>query len=72
MKYWSYSEPDMDVSVTLSETAILTSYFPKWYELMAKAGKNIPADPKITERMCIDDWITIHWAYETDKFGTSI
>lgn len=55
MRYWSYSEPDMDVSVTLSENAILTSYFPKWYELMAKAGKNIPADPKITERMCIDD-----------------
>ena len=70
MRYWSYSEPDIDVSVTLSENAILTSYFPKWYELMAKAGKDIPADAKITERMCIDDWITIHWAYETDEFGT--
>jgi hypothetical protein len=72
MRYWSYSEPDIDVSVTLSENAILTSYFPKWYELMAKAGKDIPADAKITERMCIDDWITIHWAYETDEFGTKI
>jgi hypothetical protein len=72
MRYWSYSEPDIDVSVILSENAILTSYFPKWYELMAKAGKDIPADAKITERMCIDDWITIHWAYETDEFGTKI
>ena len=70
MRYWSYSEPDMDVSVTLSENEILTSYFPIWYGLMAKAGKDVPADPKITERMCIDDWITIHWAYETDEFGT--
>jgi len=72
MRYWSYSEPDMDVSVTLSENAILTSYFPIWYELMAKAGKDIPADARITERMCIDDWTTVHWAYETDKFGTQI
>ena len=41
MRYWSYSEPDMDVSVTLSENEILTSYFPIWYGLMAKAGKDI-------------------------------
>ena len=39
---------------------------------MANAGKDVPADPKITERICIDDWITVHWAYETDKFGTPI
>ena len=62
----------MDVLVTQSENAILTSYFPKWYGMMAKAGKNIPEDAKITERMCIADWITIHWAYETDKFGIQI
>ena len=72
MRYWSYYEPDIDVLVTQSEKDILNTYFPIWYGLMAKAGKDVPANPKITERICIDDWIVTNWAWESDKFGNEI
>ena len=74
MKYWTYVEPthDEDHIVTMSEKEILYRYFPEWFALMAKAGKNISLDVYTMEKMCLDDWITIHWATETDENGNEI
>ena len=74
MKYWTYVEPthDEDHIVTMSEKEILDQYFPYWFDMMAKAGKNIALEGSLMGQMCIDDWVTIHWATETDENGNEI
>jgi hypothetical protein len=36
---------------------------------MAKAGKDLPPN---AEQVCLDDWIVVHWAMESDANGTML
>ena len=70
MKYWTYcfhdDKDNVDGVETLPEKTILDTYFPTWLSLMAKAGKDLPPN---AEQLCIDDWVVVHWAVETDANG---
>ena len=68
MKYWTIvfpGEQGQHVQETWSEDQIIESYYPYWKGRMIDVGM---ADEATTER-CIEDWITIHWAVQTDEFG---
>jgi hypothetical protein len=70
MKYWTIAYPTDggDVEETLSEAMILHYYFPHWSEQMHKIGK----DDMISEELCLEDWVVVHWAWETESDGTPI
>ena len=63
-KYYSYNEIDLDPLnesiVTVSEQQILDSFYNFWVEKMKKVGK----ESLISKEKCIEDWVTIHWAWE--------
>lgn len=51
--------------ITLSEEEILKEYWNYWYERMCnKFGKEI-VDSKYSSADCIDDWVILHWAWES-------
>ena len=71
MKYWSITFPGefgQHVVEVWSEEQILASYLPYWTSRMIEVGKQ----DQISRERCIDDWIVLHWAIETDKFGTPL
>ncbi len=62
MKYWTYVEPGKEGKEeyrTLSEKRILADYFPYWSKRMREVGR----EHLITKQNCIDDWVTLHWAW---------
>ena len=68
-KKWTYVEPNEDgvspVYTTLSEKEIIGRYWDWWYnEIVKRKGKEI-AD-SCTEQDCIDDFVTVHWAWEEE------
>ena len=78
MKYYSYYEPKdpgngdfSAITVTLSEQEILKEYWDYWYGRMCdKFGKE-RVDAECSPADCIDDWIVIHWAWESDNADCS-
>lgn len=63
MRYWIYSEPATHFSsepvyTIMSDKAILANYFDYWKGKMIGAHK----EDQISEDLCIQDWVTIHWA----------
>lgn len=69
MKYWTIvfpGEHGQHVQETWSEDQILKSYYPYWCSMMIQ---NVAA-PDLCEKNCIDDWCVVHWAMETDQFGS--
>ena len=71
MKYYKYTEfnDDDNPEIILSEKEILDLYFPHWLSMMAKAGKDLPPS---AEQVCIDDWVVVHWAVESDANGVML
>ena len=68
MKYYTIVFPGefgQHTQETWSREQILKCYWTSWNRKMFQANKGDEA----TEDNCIDDWITIHWAIETDQFG---
>lgn len=69
MKYWTIVEPGNDgvspVYITLSEQEILNQYWDYWYGQMCKKFGKDEVDEKWTKQDCIDDWIVVHWAWES-------
>ena len=71
MRYFSHNEYIADNEniesagiKTVSEDEIRQNYYPKWLELMkAKYGEDA-VEAKYTFEDCLDDYITIHWAWE--------
>lgn len=56
---------DLNGDQIYSEDRIIHEYWPYWKAQMEKKfGKN---DPRITMNNCIDDWIVINWAQETNS-----
>jgi hypothetical protein len=71
MKYYTIVFPGeygQHVQETWSTDQILKSYYPYWCGMMIQ---NVAA-PDLSEVNCIDDWITVHWAMETDQFGNKL
>ena len=63
MRTFEWIEPgddDQPVTRTITDAEILSQYFPHWCEQMRRVGK---AD-QISDAACIDDFVTVHWAYE--------
>ena len=71
MKYYTICFPGeygQHIQETWSTEQILNSFYGSWSGQMESMGK----DDEITEENCIEDWITAHWAEETDKWGNKI
>ena len=67
MKYWTIVFPgeyDQHVQETWSEDQIIESYYKYWST--ACLINNPKAD--ISKENCIEDWVIVHWAVETDQF----
>jgi hypothetical protein len=70
MRYWSYNEQteslDDAVVVTVSDDDILDMYWDWWYSKMCeKFGKEV-VDRDYTKQDCINDWVVVHWAWESE------
>lgn len=71
MKYYTMCYPGehgQHVQETFSEFQILQSYFTYWCGKMQEVNKH----NEISIMNCIDDWISVHWATETDQFGNQL
>jgi hypothetical protein len=68
MKHYTIIYPGehgQHVQETFSEQQIIDSYFEYWSGKMLSVNKC----DLISHANCIEDWITVHWAQETDEFG---
>lgn len=69
MKYYSITYPDEDTDVveTLSEEEILSEYWDYWYVRMCKKFGKEHVDANFCKQDCIDDWVIVHWAWESTE-----
>ena len=68
MRYWSFACPDEngnDVVETLSEDEIIEDYYPYWEKKMIEKYGQEEFDNTWTKKECIEDFIVIHWAWES-------
>jgi hypothetical protein len=63
MRYWSYNDPEHDQPVTLSEHEIVRDHWDCWYQLMCRKYGREHVDQNYTVQDCVDDWVTVHWAW---------
>jgi|LakMenEpi03Aug12_release.lakeMendotaPanAssembly.Ray.scaffolds.fasta_scaffold625868_3 hypothetical protein len=71
MKYWTIVFPGefgQHVQETWSEDQIIKSYYTYWSTKMIQNVK----DADLSRDKCIEDWIVIHWAIETNEFGRDL
>jgi hypothetical protein len=73
MRYYRYIEPQdpenenfTTVTVTLSEQKILDYYWDYWYSAMCKKYGKENVDKDYDQDRCIQDWMTVHWAWEVE------
>jgi len=70
MKYWTFVEPGEDgttpVYQTLSDDEILEQYWDYWYGKMCEKYGKEKVDTGWSKQDCIDDWVIVHWAWESD------
>ncbi len=67
MRYYSFNEQDdkgNDVVQTMSEDEIREEYYPYWKERMIKKYGEEEFKKTWSFEECLEDWITIHWAWE--------
>jgi hypothetical protein len=62
---WRYDEPTPDGNrqVTKTEQEILDYYWEFWKNRMQELGR----DHLISKENCIQDWITVNWAYKVEE-----
>ena len=71
MKYWTIVFPGefgQHVQETWSEDQIIKAYYTYWSTKMIQNVEN--AD--LSRENCIADWTVVHWAQETDQWGTKV
>lgn len=71
MKYYTIvfpGESGQHVQETWSEKQILESYYPYWKGRMIEVNKG----DEVSKERCIEDWIVVHWAVQTDSFGNKL
>ena len=70
-RYWTIvfpGEHGQHVQETWSEDQIIASYYKYWSIKMIASGH----DDDISRENCIDDWCVVHWAQQTDQWGTPL
>lgn len=68
MKFWTIAYPGehgQHVQETFSEDQIIKSYYQYWANKMIDACKW----EWISRERCINDWVDVHWAVQTDEYG---
>lgn len=72
MKYWTISFPGEEgqhVVETWSEDQITSGrYWQYWCGKMKEVNK----EDQISKQRCLEDWIVVNWAVETDQWGNSL
>ena len=66
MKYWTICYPGDSQEVvyeTLSEADIIQQYWPYWSSKMIDKYGEEEFKKQWSEKECIEDWVTIHWAW---------
>lgn len=71
MRYYSYDQPVdpgflKNEVVTVSENEILDMYYDFWYDEMCKKYGKEKVDANFTYKDCIDDWVVVNWAWESN------
>ena len=75
MKYYCYNEYDPESPLAdkdggyvkvMSEDEILHQYWPYWYEQMCKKFGKEHVDQNYNSQDCLDDWIVVNWAWESN------
>lgn len=79
MKYWAYAEPYHKAGIlrgeriiTMAEEQILREYYPYWMARMVEKFGLAEVVRNYTVQDCIDDWVVVNWAWETDEQGNAI
>lgn len=71
MKYYTITFPGefgQHVVETWSVDQIMESYYKYWCGKMIENVKN----PYLDRDMCLEDWIVVNWAVETDQWGNKL
>lgn len=71
MKYYTIVFPGefgQHVQETWNREQILKFYWKYWNVKMFQAGMG----DEVSEDRCVEDWIVVHWATETDEFGNKL
>ena len=71
MKYYTIVFPGefgQHVQETWNREQILKFYWASWNRKMFQSGNS----DLVSEDHCVEDWITTHWATETDEFGKTL
>jgi len=53
--------------MTVTDDWIRENYYPRWYELMCNKFGKEKVDSTYCFLDCLDDWIAIHWAWESSE-----
>lgn len=72
MRYYTCIHPGSHgqlVRETWSESQILAAHFDEWLSKCIKAGVD---KAHMTTHRCVEDWVTVTWAWETDADGELI
>lgn len=69
MRYFSFNEFDESGGsvATMSEEEIRKEYYPHWYKKMCQKYEQSYVDEHYTFEDCLEDWITVHWAWEVKE-----
>lgn len=67
MIYYTCCDGSDGTMRTLSESDIIAEYWQYWYGRMCEKYGKEHVDQNFTHKDCIDDWVIIHWAWETIK-----
>lgn len=73
MQVYAFIEPDFayndwrPIEIRKTEEQILAEYYPFWKNAVQKVHKE-----ELISRidLCIEDWVTVNWAYEIVDFDT--
>lgn len=71
MRYYSYNEysDEGDYIVTVSEEDIRKTYYPYWFKKMCDKFGQAQVQENYCFEDCLDDWIVVHWAWESTVNG---
>ena len=70
MKYWTIvfeGEYGQTVAETWSEDQIIEANYIGWSVRMIQNSQT-----DLSRENCIEDWVIVHWAVETDQFGNKL
>lgn len=73
-KWYEYVEPSEDGSSTLlliNRRQIIDLYYPYWRRRMIADGKAVIDRSPTAFDLCVEDWVTIHWARPVDMVATT-